>query len=255
MSFLKSLKNIFTQHEDTKEQITYIGNITNNDTVIETEHEPNNLEDLAKSGKTFWKFTQSHPGMSHENLYSDYEEGKITVADDPVNWLSFTTSDRIGTCVGYGDRLTKLCFDLSNPLFNSIKDTEIIDRGNMFGEIISRKLLVEKNYSLEDPKTVCMIIKMSKEKSVRDMFSGFSPVSEVLEKYKFDKSLDFCRYIEERTDFAYFDQITDLKDNIDKIYENWKINYEKQNPLNILDQIIERDENTISKKKDLNLER
>ena len=53
-----------------------------------TEHileESKTLGDLAKSGHLFFRFSQSKPGRSVENVYAEYIPGKITEAMDEDN--------------------------------------------------------------------------------------------------------------------------------------------------------------------------
>ena len=99
------------------------------------------LEELAKSGNTYWKFTQSQKGMSSENVYINCEKGKITEAIDKEEWLSFVRANTIAACLGYGDQLTKFVFDLSDPLFSSIKN-EIVIKKNTILELDRRKIII-----------------------------------------------------------------------------------------------------------------
>mgnify|MGYP000130318246 FL=1 len=76
-----------------------------------TEHileESKTLGDLAKSGHLFFRFSQSKPGRSVENVYAEYIPGKITEAMDEDKYLSFVTEETIAICFMYGDMLTSV---------------------------------------------------------------------------------------------------------------------------------------------------
>ena len=71
------------------------------------------LQDLSKSRKTFWRFSQSKEGRSQESFFAEYWPGHITVVETGEK-LSFVSEDTIALCFMYGDKLTKLDFDISN---------------------------------------------------------------------------------------------------------------------------------------------
>lgn len=114
-----------------------------------TEHileESKTLGDLAKSGHLFFRFSQSKPGRSVENVYAEYIPGKITEAMDEDKYLSFVTEETIAICFMYGDMLTSLKFDLNDEDFKKIADTPFKYTGNSLGEYESKYLLVENNF-------------------------------------------------------------------------------------------------------------
>lgn len=88
-----------------------------------THEEPRTLGDLAKSGHSFFRFSQSQPGRSLERVYAEYIPGKITEATDKDKYLSFVTEETIAMCFMYGDMLTSLKFDLNDEEFKKIADT------------------------------------------------------------------------------------------------------------------------------------
>ena len=204
------------------------------------------MSDLASLDHTFWKFTQSIKGRSHEDHFAEYKAGRIESAIDKDEWLSFVDDDHIGNCVGYGDRLTLLNFEPENKDFQLIANEPVIYKNNAFGEYVAKHLLVEEHYSLENPETIAKIIEMSNFKAVRSMFYGFSPIDEVLDKYGFSDSKDFVDFIKDRFSFAYSEDIEDLKDNIYHLLEEWK-DQNKTSPLDELDS-LQRDEQQISNK-------
>ena len=112
------------------------------------------LGDLAQSGHSFFRFSQSQPGKSIERVYAEYIPGKITEAKDEDKLLSFVTEESIALCFMYGDTLTSLKFDLSDVEFQKIADTPFKYLGHALGEYESKYLLVDNNYSLEDVETI-----------------------------------------------------------------------------------------------------
>lgn len=117
------------------------------------------LYDLTKSGKTFWRFSQSERGKSQENPYAEYLPGHITVADNGGK-LSFVSNETIGVCFMYGDILTELNFNVMDENFQKIMDCEVNYIGNSLGEYQSEKLLTKANYSLEDLSTIRLLFSM-----------------------------------------------------------------------------------------------
>lgn len=147
------------------------------------------LRDLAnKKEYTFWKFCQSHEGMSIEGHFAQYEVGKITQAASKDKGLSFVNNSTISNCYMYGDTLVKFVFDNSNPVFRSIADCPVQYRGLALGEYEAEKLLPEKIYSLEKIETIRLIFEHTRSKP--DFIHIFSDcekegLSFYLEKYGF----------------------------------------------------------------------
>lgn len=112
------------------------------------------LGDLARSGHSFFRFSQSQPGRSFEKVYAEYIPGKITEAKDEDKLLSFVTEETIAVCFMYGDTLTSLKFDLNDEEFKKIADTPFKYLGHSLGEYESKYLLVDNNYSLADVGTI-----------------------------------------------------------------------------------------------------
>lgn len=128
------------------------------------------LQDLSKTGKTFWRFSQSERGKSQEKPFSEYRSGHITVADNSGK-LSFVSNETIGVCFMYGDILTELNFDVRDENFQKIMDCEVNYIGNSLGEYQSEKLLTKANYSLADLSTIRMLFSMVTE--TRQLISLF----------------------------------------------------------------------------------
>ena len=112
------------------------------------------LGDLANSGHSFFRFSQSQPGRSVEKVYAEYIPGKITEAKDDEKLLSFVTEETIAICFMYGDTLTSLKFDPNDKEFQKIANTPFKCIGHSLGEYESKYLLVDNNYSLEDVNTI-----------------------------------------------------------------------------------------------------
>lgn len=130
------------------------------------------LENLAESGKTFWKFSQSQKGRSIESVYEVYEDGKITIAHDEEKLLSFVEEKNISKCVMYGDVLTKICMDRNDPNFQSICKNEVRFLGGALGEYECKKLLVEKTYSLEHKEGIRVLFSITPPDQVCFLLKG-----------------------------------------------------------------------------------
>ncbi len=80
------------------------------------------LGKLAEEGQhTYWKFSQSEKGISIEEHYIEYAEGKVTMAKDGEKLLSFINELNIVKCYMYGDVLTKFVFDSANEMMIMIE--------------------------------------------------------------------------------------------------------------------------------------
>lgn len=77
------------------------------------------LQDLAKLGKTYWRFSQSEKGRSQESCFAEYLPGHITVAETGEK-LSFVSEDTIALCFMYGDKLTKLNLIFQTKIFKQL---------------------------------------------------------------------------------------------------------------------------------------
>jgi len=167
-------------------------------------HDKVTLKDLAKTGLTFWRFSQSKPGRSAELHFEQYIPTVITTAKDRVKKLSFVDEEHIGMCIIYGDTLTRLNFDLNDKNFQAIENCEVKRVGNFFEEYESEKLLPAENYSLEELITLKMIIQMTKhhEYFVRmcasDTHKG--DLWQVLKSYGFTHSSNVMKQIRSALD-------------------------------------------------------
>jgi len=161
------------------------------------------LKDLAKTQKTYWKFSQSQKGRSMESCYAEYKPGHITEAEETEldNALSFVSNEDISTCFMYGDVLNKLCFDLNNDKFKEIEDCPIKRCGNPLGEYKSAKLLVEKQYSLADLETIRLIFDMaSTHKQIINLFAFYDGkgIESFLKKWGFVESEKMIVFLRSR---------------------------------------------------------
>lgn len=120
------------------------------------------LQDIAKLGKTYWRFSQSEKGRSQENCFAKYLPSQITVAEKGEK-LSFASEDTIAVCFMYGDILTKLNFDITDTKFKEIMNCKVNKTGNILREYQSEKLLTEENYSLKEISTIKKIFSMVKD--------------------------------------------------------------------------------------------
>jgi len=161
--------------------------------------EPKTLGDLAKSGHLFFRFSQSQPGRSVENVYADYIPGKITEAMDVDKYLSFVTEETIAICFMYGDMLTSLKFDLNDENFKKIADTPFKYIGHSLGEYESKYLLVDNNYSLEDINTIVMLFDyVTNTKQLITIFKfTFGSLEERLHKFGYYESERLVKYLRE----------------------------------------------------------
>lgn len=134
-------------------------------------YEITNIQEMGLKEKSFWKFTQSRPGLSIEYLYEPYEVDKMEQAQTEDELLSFVRGEDIGRCVGYGDRLTELSFDCGDERVNNIKNNLVIKKNNSLGEYATKQLFVKRHYSLEDPETIKKILELSSPKAIRVFLS------------------------------------------------------------------------------------
>ncbi len=181
------------------------------------------LKDFAKTGLTFWRFSQSERGRSAKFHFEQYIPGVISTAKDRVKKLSFVDEEHIGMCIVYGDTLTRLNFDLDDPNFKTIENYEVKKIGNLFGEYECEKLLPAENYSLEELSTLKMIIQKTKRHEyflrmcVAETHKG--NLWQVLKSYRFTHSSNVMRQIRNAFDEnPYFTQAEALE-LIDKYIE------------------------------------
>lgn len=184
------------------------------------------LEELAIKGETYWKFSQSVPGRSVENHFIDYAEGTIITAEDCSKYLSFVPQSHIALCSIYGDTLTKLNFDLSNPLFNKIKDEQYTFYNSILMEYDAKRLVVEKNYSLSKIETIVMVIEMSSHwNQITNFIYGLPNYVDCLHKrlesYGYTESAAFVEYLEKNYNFYSFEDTENVRKNIHQILENY----------------------------------
>lgn len=179
--------------------------------------------DLTKDLHTYWKFTQSEPGLSQEEHFAKYEIGNIETAVDEDEWLSFVKDENIGNCIGYGDRLAKLCFKKTDQQFRKIANDPVIKKENFIGEMTARRLIPEEHFELENPETIVKIISLSNTRAIITLFHHpLSDLETVLEHYNFKKSLNFVQYIKRQYPFENIENINKLKENSYSILDNWK---------------------------------
>jgi len=162
------------------------------------------LDFMARRPHTYWRFSQSEPGKSKEDVYAKYSPGEVTYAEDAEKWLSFVDEEHIATCFMYGDVLTKLCFDLNNAEFAEISGCEVkITGNNTMGEYEATALLVEENYSLADISTIRLLFSMVIEnRQLLNLFyfNGTDSLDARLSSYGFHESADLVRYLKTKFD-------------------------------------------------------
>ena len=157
----------------------------------------NTLLDLALGTHTYWKFSQTVKGRSVESVFAEYKENTIVVAQDREKGLSFVADSAIVNCYMYGDQLTKLCMDINNPLFAEVKNNPVLHIGFAWDEYETKKLVVEKNYSLREKSTIKLLVSMTPENdnSVWDLWRFGAPgvygsFSSRLKECGFDESAE-----------------------------------------------------------------
>lgn len=85
----------------------------------------NCLGELAKLNHTYWKFTQSSQGMSHEaNVYACYDkEGEFVNAQDPDNGLSLSQNEPL---------LDVICMGINSQNYVSIVQIQSFKKYSIF---------------------------------------------------------------------------------------------------------------------------
>lgn len=164
-----------------------------NDT--ETRDFPKTLGDLARTSHSFYRFSQSAPGRSVENVFAEYVPGQITEAKDTEKYLSFVTEETIASCFMYGDMITRLNFNFSDENFQKIANTPIKYIGNVLGEYESKYLLVEQNYSLKDITTIEMLFELVQNNSQLIRLFNFhgDSLDQRLQKFCFTESAQLVK--------------------------------------------------------------
>lgn len=181
------------------------------------------IAELASSGQTYWKFTQSQSGCSQENVFAEYKKGEVTVAADKDCWLSFVESGNIGMCIGYGDTLTKLNFAPESTFVRQYGDNIVNVRNNAFGEYTTQYLETAEQYSLSDPKAIAMIVEMSEPPAVRTMFWGaLVDFDELLDHYGFQESADFFRFLKAQYSVMFDLDVRHLKNELPQALDTFK---------------------------------
>ena len=165
--------------------------------VDKTFNEPKTLGDLAKSGHSFFRFSQSQRGRSVEGVFAEYISGKVTMAKDEDKYLSFVTEETIPMCFMYGDMLTSLKFDLNDEEFIKIADTPFKYIGGALGEYESKYLLVDNNYSLEDVNTIIRLFDYvtSTNQLITIFYFSFGSLEQRLHDFHFYESEKLVRYL------------------------------------------------------------
>lgn len=207
-----------------------------------TLSEINTLYDLTKTGKTYWKFSQSSKDMrsSDEVVFLEYKENSIVHAEDKEKGLSFVPAEFIGKCCSYGDQITEIIVDVSNPLFQKIKDEPVITYDNSLGELESRKLYVGKSYSLKDPTTINKIIQLSNCKAVQCFLNGVMESQEnKLQRLGFLESAEYIKFIKSTHSYLYEKDIREIKEQINEIYNDFIKQKENQQMATLMDQLYD----------------
>lgn len=187
------------------------------------------IAELASSGQTYWKFTQSRSGRSQENVFAEYKKGKVTVAADKDCGLSFVESGNIGMCIGYGDVLTKLNFAPESVFAQQHGDNIVNVRNNVFGEYTAQYLETAEQYSLSDPKTIAMIVEMSEPPAIRTMFWGaLVDFDELLDNYGFHESADFFRFLKTQYSVMFDLDVQHLKNELPQALNTFKMLQEEK---------------------------
>lgn len=170
------------------------------------------LEKLADKKQTYWKFSQSIPGLSSEpKIFALYKEKEYTIAQDPDKLLSFVTDKDICNCYMYGDQLIKFCFDKTNPKFRKIQNLPYRFIEGSLGEYETSCLLVEKIYSLKYKNTIKLLVSMLPNNNNRPLLNWFynSPSFEQkLLKYGFTESAELISQIRTKEIYKKIDLLT-----------------------------------------------
>ena len=206
LKWLKGLFNKITTHygkNETNSEIDGYKEKCSKSELGESIFEPKTLKDLAFTGKTYWKFSQSCKGIksSIEPHFLEYPEHSIIIAQNPEHqFLSFTSEENIGKCFMYGDQITQINIDLNDPEFQKIADTELSCPGSSLGEYRAQKIYTGKNYSMRDPSNVAMVIRMSNMSALRCFIWGLGVGVDQVQRFRsmgFEQSADMLAYIKQ----------------------------------------------------------
>jgi len=115
------------------------------------------LQELARSGNEYWKFSQSSRELkttAEPDFYADYNRpGEIinyneASMNDGIRGFSFTTQTELGRCSMYGDQVTHFVFDEENPQFRTIMTAPYHKGAGGLQELQSPSLLIGETYSI-----------------------------------------------------------------------------------------------------------
>lgn len=153
-------------------------------------------------GTVFYKVSKSTPNIKKlcaESHYIEYPSYSL-VRDTGNHFLCYSPGELIISCIPYGDQLTEIIFDSSNPLFIQIKDEEVFCSGGIFDEHRSRAVITGKTRSLSEPTTIQYIIDMTPVEKLRvlanlpEMYDTTLSIPLHLKKLGFNESLEYWRY-------------------------------------------------------------
>lgn len=168
---------------------------------IAKENNISTMEDLAKTGKSYWKFTQSIPGRSVEKQFIKYNKGEIVNAEGTYPWLSFVEEQYLWKYVTYGDTLTKICTSEKNENFWRVKNSEVRLNPDGMDVFETPALLVEENYSLKEVSTIRKIVSTVPEHNCSWLIFwtsdlGYGKFKERLRNFGYEESAEMVNQLE-----------------------------------------------------------
>lgn len=160
-------------------------------------------------GQVFYKISKSCLDIAKyccEPYFTKYIP-KTIVRDTGEHYLCYVPGQNIIGCIPYGDLLTEIVFDSTNPMFELIADEEVFFVGGAFNEYRSRAVLTGQSYSLSDPNTIKRIIDMTPDVQLRirtktDCKMDYLSIAQHLEKLGFYRSLEYWNTIVARYQFT-----------------------------------------------------
>ena len=163
------------------------------------------FKDLEDSNIKLYRIGKSSVDISEKSIEKQrfIKQTENTVAEDIYhsNGLSMS-GDAIITCLAYGDLLIEISFDKENIEKYNLQNEKLKQIGGQFDEYTANKIYINKIRSLEDIKTLKLIIDVSSDVAFEKMLitksdDSISPNFN-LKKYGFNSALKYWETIQDR---------------------------------------------------------
>lgn len=159
------------------------------------------IQDLLKKGKVFYKFSKSKEDFKEnfeECFYRNYPENSIIRAGG-YHGLSFCDDiSKLLLCACYGDQLTQIIIDEDSPYIEEIKEKmyKEPEEYGKFGEYVTYIVQTGKNYSLSDVTVINELIQTSSNEALSKFLHYTNlgkPMEEIYSDIGFNEAAEFVK--------------------------------------------------------------